>query len=1401
MRITSTRANAERRGVVLLVVMAMLALFASLALSFVFYADSEAVSAEAFRSAVTLDQPDVDRELLASYFLSQFLYDTDNVYSAMRGWSLARSLYGYNPGYGAVPGTLSYTPFNGVDRKTAITGTETFPVFGSISYHDMFNYTKYESGTPDLGDPLFGIERRPEYNGKNDGISNFGYVGGANPPWTAYDTNNLFLAAVDASGKVIMPSFKRSWHPDPSDKRGRYTSLRPHKSWHTNFPDPEVPGDGDVRNLEFGPGAGTGPVYYNNDSFWMDLGFPVLTAKDGKRYKALFAPLVMDLSNRLHLWAHGNRIGTGNSHVSNLGIGSTEVNIGHVLSNAAERDALFNLKYGSTNPYPAGTPVGFGVGGGGGQSYSLQDYDGVAPLGLPTSGVRGYSTRPMHFSFGTNAKSAVPGGGAPQTMQVYQSSGTSNRGFKWTIYPGMTLRITELPPLAGKVAKTETVVVQSVDYTTDTFVAPFVNSYLKDSTSVTFGSPQRGAPYFPFGWDNVAGGSPAENTQHPLGLNTSPLLMSQMEALLRHGGTNSPALLSDLFVRMPTTLSDIRKRNMVTLHSSHFDRVTGSPFLTADPAGANQYVYDPKLGYPTLAPGLPTAPSWSTPAPPPKGDFGTDWRSTLGTEMKVNLNRPLTDFPPAAGAFLTGANLVIAQGALADRQAFARDVYNALVRATGARDPNKVAGMVATSPDFQASRWLAQLAANIVDYVDNDVYSTPFLWYTDKTNYDYVFGVELPSAVLSEVYIQLDNDPFPVDKGLDPASKTPAAMHYKQNVWLELDNPVAGTTSYLEINDTPIHRVLLYDSDPTLTASLSNNPPNPRISYGEPDPATFTPVRTVNIWDPATPSTVTLTGAQYRGFGPQTTFLPGRDPGLATTFSSLDLTIQRPLAAAPTAATLLLQRLAMPFLPPQNNPALPLYNPYVTIDYLDNINVNDNREFNGTGPVKTPATNTFETWGRRQPLMADPSHLAKQTGGPGSSPRNTFQTGNNPRTSPVEWMTHLDRKLVNPLEILHVSGVRPHELTQKFMDPSNAMPFRHIAPWPVQNTMLYRALELFGVPNQLAGTIPGGRHPGIVNLNTITEAEIFYAICDAQDFNPTFPVPGPNPTQPNSVPLFTSAQVKSVFDGILRSRNKSIVPTIAPTVEPNPFQPFNTSDLTKSLAFRTDLYTGGSPLFLTGGGNDHPYLRAALMQKIYNNVTTTSNVFAVWWTVGFFEVEPGDDRPAKLGVEIGRAENRHIRHRFFAIVDRSAMNLFQTASTAATTGSTSQWNSQFAYVAGNTVLYNGLTYQCSTGNTGNPPATSPAFWNVVTMTVTAPTGLAGTVPITLQKGMLLEIGAGATGEVVRVENVVSATQFQGAFTKNHAAGSPVICRGNPGPRQNYNPKQDSQVVLHLSVIQ
>ena len=100
----------------------------------------------------------------------------------------------------------------------------------------------------------------------------------------------------------------------------------------TGFPLPDPAGGGDVKNLVGSPG--------NNDSIWMDLGYPVMTTPDGRIFKPLFAPLIMDLDNRVNVNVHGNVRGSGTglslhhapipTHRSNQGWGPWEVNLGMV---------------------------------------------------------------------------------------------------------------------------------------------------------------------------------------------------------------------------------------------------------------------------------------------------------------------------------------------------------------------------------------------------------------------------------------------------------------------------------------------------------------------------------------------------------------------------------------------------------------------------------------------------------------------------------------------------------------------------------------------------------------------------------------------------------------------------------------------------------------------------------------------------------------------------------------------------------------------------------------------------------------------------------------------------------------------------------------------------------------
>ena len=185
-----------------------------------------------------------------------------------------------------------------------------------------------------------------------------------NAAYTYPDANNLFLGSYcAATGEVTVPSFFRvsmfnannprpqmrlgPWVPgspvfgqntDWVNPAGKYKILRPRPVDHPpvggrpGFPYPDD-ATGDVKNLIGAPGG--------NDSVWLDLGHPVLTTPNGRKFKPLFAPLVLDLDGRLNVNVHGNVRGADGVHVSNQGWGPWEVGLNRVFADAAEYRNLF----------------------------------------------------------------------------------------------------------------------------------------------------------------------------------------------------------------------------------------------------------------------------------------------------------------------------------------------------------------------------------------------------------------------------------------------------------------------------------------------------------------------------------------------------------------------------------------------------------------------------------------------------------------------------------------------------------------------------------------------------------------------------------------------------------------------------------------------------------------------------------------------------------------------------------------------------------------------------------------------------------------------------------------------------------------------------------------------------
>jgi len=83
------------------------------------------------------------------------------------------------------------------------------------------------------------------------------------------------------------------------------------------------------------------------------------------------------------------------------------------------------------------------------------------------------------------------------------------------------------------------------------------------------------------------------------------------------------------------------------------------------------------------------------------------------------------------------------------------------------------------------------------------------------------------------------------------------------------------------------------------------------------------------------------------------------------------------------------------------------------------------------------------------------------------------------------------------------------------------------------------------------------------------------------------------------------------------------------------------------------------------------YFRFKDLMKLGNSVTSQSNVFAVWITVGYFEIEPNRGAAGsftvdaahpdgyRYGIELGSDVGKVTRHRSFYIIDRSIPVAFQ----------------------------------------------------------------------------------------------------------------------------------------------
>ena len=114
---------------------------------------------------------------------------------------------------------------------------------------------------------------------------------------------------------------------------------------------------------------------------------------------------------------------------------------------------------------------------------------------------------------------------------------------------------------------------------------------------------------------------------------------------------------------------------------------------------------------------------------------------------------------------------------------------------------------------------------------------------------------------------------------------------------------------------------------------------------------------------------------------------------------------------------MLLRRLANPHLPFDNRPTIGAninagYNPYVTIDYMRNVMP---MEANSTFSSKAVEYSTAKS----QPYAAGPRAPYQKQAATGAATVDTFGSYN---TTTYNWLVHLDRQLVSPMEADTASG-------------------------------------------------------------------------------------------------------------------------------------------------------------------------------------------------------------------------------------------------------------------------------------------------------------------------------------------------------------------------------------------
>ncbi len=1423
----------KRKGMILLVVVAFLAMFTVMGLTYLLHADNQLKNSIDELLALDMKEDpykiiDLKPNVVLDFFLEKFLYDQADSTTggnAIRGQSLARNIYG-----GYVPGGLNDKAFTGIGKLN-----KDFVIAGStIKEWQMVNYSFSNAFNPE------------RLNDGGSGVKTSTW----NAPYTYPDHNNFYLGWLKSDGTKVIPSFHRDAifnsmaapfaNPNWTNAQGKYLTPRPRPADHNGFPYPDADGM-DVKNLEGYPGG--------NDSIWIDVGSPVFTALDGRKYKIMVAPLVLDLDGRINVNVAGNVMGAGNTNASNQGWGPWEVNLSIALG-------------GNPNAITEAQQINKGYSAGGAL---------LLPGVYGTTGIPGGSTLPAVSAspWGTNAPTPHPY--ITPTYSMIDFNAKSEIGANAPL--ALSNSFASFPTFSG-------------NYTSNVVT----NEFGVDGSHPSFVNPQR----------TKTGNSKFTNNELASlirwsGQGSAPKATNLVNLLKNTLGAD--------YIYDNSTMA---MRNRITTLSADIQQSTLLPNSHTDATPIVGYMKQINLNR-TLA-NYPKAylvrdiGAWDQ-MTNPKGfkSFKTESDDLTDANGGRYVDDPVTGV--AFGVTLAAATK--------DRQDFALEIFNGLKLATGvdpanADDNRYLAQLAANIVDYIDSDDVMTKFIWGNPALDHYVFGVELPKVVINEVYSEIRND--PSEDDPNATPPLKPTEVPIVVAGVTKKTYPAKSNLNCKFWIELVNPLPADGSnanlaLLEqdpyddgggIKRVPVYKIQILDGkDPALLAvnnveGIPSLPDKSTFKGFKPDDSMYKDVAKMMDLAPANCKfdknafgnienyekkvgrILHPVGTNYNGMQPietvdgQSGFLtigpdaefPATDPATAMAppqyngakfayISNIrvpglgyndilvggaafnDTNITATISAK--KHTVVLRRLANPYMKPNEDKASANYNPYVTVDFAEDVPLNDavtysNKDKRGANdtlapPSTVPTLSDRKSYNKVQPYRSSttmiPSALAVALVG---QPQHTFLRHNGATVAapppvaplgaastdtmlqlPFKWLVHLDRKLINPLEILNVSGCKPQEVTQKFSNPnyldSNNIKIENKAPWLDESKKLYRFLALADVQSYQQGSAFAGRQIGKININNIWDKEVFNALCDTNASN-----------------NFTQVEVNTVFTNFMTSRSPSL--NNEPALGDKPIWGFGVGKaaggddwtstergLCNSL-FRLNTLppaanTGTGVFDLPNKDTSAPpveirnaFQEKELLSKIYNNITTKSNVFGVWITTGYFEVTNELTNPPTLGAEIGKIAGRNIRHRMFAIVDRTNMVNAKKTDLSATFASN----------------VNGLAKDTNGNpfvpiNLGKPVLINPAnnanvnLVNGMIVTLDANTDWEETVSV------VLDVNGDFLFTPEKLHNPISmpAINPNPAYYQNTI--KTIINRGNPGPWVGYDRTKDRDVVPYAEIIE